>query len=49
SEYPGEELTLMGSSLGGFYAQFLAAALDAVDRVVMINPALQPQLTLKPF
>jgi len=49
SEFPGEGLTLMGSSMGGFYAQFLAAAMDAVERVVMINPALQPQMTLKPY
>ena len=49
SEYPGEVLTLMGSSMGGFYARFLALALAVVDRVVMINPALQPQLTLEPY
>lgn len=49
SEYPDEGVTLMGSSMGGFYAQFLAAALDAVDSVVMLNPALQPQTTLEPY
>lgn len=46
---PEEPVILMGSSMGGFYAQFLAAALDVVDGVIMINPALQPQLTLKPY
>jgi predicted esterase YcpF (UPF0227 family) len=35
--------------MGGFYTQFLAAALDVVDSVVMINPALQPQTTLAPY
>lgn len=49
SASPDEGVTLMGSSLGGFYARFLAATLDLVENVVMINPALQPQITLKPY
>jgi predicted esterase YcpF (UPF0227 family) len=39
---------LIGSSLGGYYAQYLATNLAIVDRVVLINPALQPQITLRP-
>lgn len=39
-------LMLIGSSLGGYYAQFLGATLNAVHKVVLINPALQPQQTL---
>lgn len=49
AETPDEPVMLMGSSMGGFYAQFLAAVLDVVDAVIMLNPALQPQLTLKPY
>ncbi|MCP5407343.1 MAG: alpha/beta fold hydrolase [Chromatiaceae bacterium] len=49
TEFPDEKVTLMGSSMGGFYAQFLAAELDTVKSVVLINPALQPQITLKPY
>lgn len=41
-------LMLIGSSLGGYYAQYLGATLEAVKKVVMINPALQPQQTLAP-
>jgi predicted esterase YcpF (UPF0227 family) len=41
-------LMLIGSSLGGYYAQYLGATLDAVNKVVLINPALQPQQTLTP-
>ena len=42
-------LTLMGSSLGGYYAQYLGAKLNAVWKVILINPSLQPQRTLKPY
>ena len=44
-----QRLTLIGSSLGGYYAQYLGAHLEVVERVVLINPALQPQQTLAPF
>jgi predicted esterase YcpF (UPF0227 family) len=44
----GSQVMLIGSSLGGYYAQYLAAKLDVIDNVVLINPALQPQLTLRP-
>lgn len=38
---------LIGSSLGGFYAQYLARRLRLAN--VLINPALQPWLTLQPY
>ncbi len=47
--HPGEQLALMGSSLGGYYAQYLAATRDDIDKVVLINPALDPQPPLKPW
>lgn len=47
SEATNEPVTLIGSSLGGFYAQYLARQFDV--SVVLINPALQPQLTLTPY
>jgi hypothetical protein len=37
---PGESLTLIGSSLGGFYATHLAERLGA--KAVLVNPALRP-------
>lgn len=39
--------TLIGSSLGGYYAQYLARLFRLA--VVLINPALQPALTLRPY
>ena len=42
-------MLLMGSSLGGFYGQYLAGVLDCICGLILINPALQPELTLKPF
>ena len=44
-----QQITLIGSSLGGYYAQYLGATLDVVQKVILINPALQPQHTLKPY
>lgn len=45
---PSNETTiLIGSSLGGFYAQFLAREYRLA--VVLINPALRPALTLRPY
>lgn len=38
------ELMLLGSSLGGFWAQYLAPEFDA--RIVLINPSLRPDETL---
>ncbi len=43
------QLALMGSSLGGYYAQYLAATRDDIDKVVLINPALAPQAPLQPW
>jgi len=46
---PKEDIVLMGSSLGGYYAQYLAAKRDDIDKAVLINPALDPQPPLKPW
>ncbi len=48
-QHPHDRLALMGSSLGGYYAQHLAATRDDIDRVVLINPALDPQPPLEPW
>jgi predicted esterase YcpF (UPF0227 family) len=41
-----QPLVLVGSSMGGFYGQYLARHFP-VDHLVMINPALQPWELLK--
>ena len=43
----GRDLTLIGSSLGGFYATWLAEKYGA--RAVLINPAIRPHEDLRPF
>lgn len=48
-QYPDELIALIGSSLGGYYAQYFAAHDDAVSHVVLINPALDPQPPLAPW
>jgi predicted esterase YcpF (UPF0227 family) len=41
------ELALIGSSLGGFYATYLAEKYGA--RAVVINPAIRPYEDLRPY
>jgi predicted esterase YcpF (UPF0227 family) len=43
----GRKLTLIGSSLGGFYATWLAERYGA--RAIVINPAIRPYDDLRPF
>ena len=43
----GHDLTLIGSSLGGFYATHLAEQYGA--RAVLINPAIRPYADLRPY
>jgi len=45
--YPPRETTLVGSSLGGFYATWLAEKHDL--RAVLINPAIDPHLGLRGY
>jgi len=42
-----KEITLIGSSLGGFYATWLAEMRDV--RAVLINPAIDPHVGLRAF
>jgi len=49
NSHGNRHIVLIGSSLGGFYAQYLGSVMSNVKKVVLINPALQPQLTLKPY
>ena len=44
---PRAALTIVGSSLGGFYATFLAERYGA--RAVVINPAVRPYVDLRPY
>lgn len=44
---PVGELTLIGSSLGGYYATWLAERLGC--RAVLLNPAIVPRLDLAPY
>ena len=42
-----DEITLVGSSLGGFYATWLAE--KHALRAVLINPAIDPHVGLRPY
>ncbi len=42
-----EGLTFVGSSLGGFYATYLAETYGA--KAILVNPALHPERTLAPY
>jgi len=44
---PQVQLTLVGSSLGGFYATHLAERVGA--RAVLVNPAIRPYDDLRPY
>ena len=44
---PKEKITLVGSSLGGFYATWLAEKHDV--RAVLINPAIDPHAGLRAY
>lgn len=44
---PADELVVVGSSLGGFYATWLAERIGC--RAVLLNPAIVPQLDLEPY
>jgi len=47
ADRPPGSLTFVGSSLGGFYATWLAEKYDA--RAVLINPAITPHLGLRDY
>ena len=44
---PKEKITLLGSSLGGFYATWLAETHNV--RAVLINPAIDPHVGLRAY
>lgn len=44
---PAAELTIIGSSLGGYYATWLAEQLGC--RAVLLNPAVKPPRDLEPY
>jgi uncharacterized protein len=44
---PERDLCLVGSSLGGFYATYLAEKHGA--KAVLINPAIEPHVGLRPY
>jgi uncharacterized protein len=47
AQQPKEKITLVGSSLGGFYATWLAEKHDV--RAVLINPAIDPHVGLRAY
>jgi len=47
AKYPSSKVTLVGSSLGGFYATWLAEKHDL--RAVLLNPAIDPHRGLRAY
>ena len=47
NQCPAEELTLIGSSLGGYYATWLAEQIGC--RAVLLNPAVKPPRELEKY
>lgn len=47
AEVPPDQLTLVGSSLGGYYATYLAEQLGC--RAVLLNPAVKPPRDLEKY
>jgi predicted esterase YcpF (UPF0227 family) len=47
ARHAASEVTFVGSSLGGFYATYLAEAHEA--RAVLLNPAVTPQADLESY
>jgi predicted esterase YcpF (UPF0227 family) len=47
SKAPGSSITLVGSSLGGYYATWLAETHGV--RAVLVNPAITPHLGLRAY
>ena len=47
AQQPKEKITLVGSSLGGFYATWLAEKHNV--RAVLINPAIDPHVGLRAY
>ena len=47
ARHPRESVTLVGSSLGGFYSSYLAERHDL--RAVLINPAVRPHEDLRAY
>jgi len=47
ADLPRREITVVGSSLGGFYATWLAEKHDL--RAVLINPAIDPHVGLRAY
>ncbi len=48
TEYSGQEITAIGSSLGGFWATHLCEA-QHIKKAVLINPAVSPQTRLPEY
>jgi predicted esterase YcpF (UPF0227 family) len=46
-KYPRQSITLIGSSLGGFYSSYLAERHDL--RAVLVNPAIYPHEGLRAY